>query len=293
MQLTHEGVPRTRCRQIGENDLEGLIGLLTRGYPKRTRSYWTHAMQQLARRETPAAYPRFGYLLELDGMPIGVILMIYSTHIAHGNAHVRCNVSTWYVDPRHRAYASLLIAFAIRHKEVTYINISPAVHTWPTIEAQGFRCYCSGEIIAIPALSPPVANTRVQEFDTSRDYGPSLSEEERDILVAHADYGCLSYIAIEQDKANPFAFLSRRSFHGILPTLQLVYCRDVRDFARLAGPIGRTLMKRGSLIVRIDSEGPLPGLTGKYYRGVRRYFKGPERPRIGDLTYSEGVLFGF
>ena len=53
-------------------------------------------------------------------------------------------------------------------------------------------------------------------------------------------------------------------------------------------------MRRGSLFVRLDAAGPLPGLVGKYIpdRG-RRYFKGPERPRIGDLTFSEGVLFGF
>src|SRR5262245_13253606 len=110
-QLTHEAVSRTRCRQIGENDLEGLIGL-TKAYPKRTRRNWTHAMQQLAMRETPAA-PRFGYLLEQDGMHVGIILLIFSTLNAHGKAHVKCNVSTWFVDPCHRAYGSLLIASAI------------------------------------------------------------------------------------------------------------------------------------------------------------------------------------
>ena len=251
-------------------------------------------MQQLARRETPAPYPRFGYVLELDGTQIGVILLIFSTQNAQGKAHVRCNISSWYVDPRYRAYASLLIAAAVRHKDVTYVNISPAVHTWPVIEAQGFTCYCFGEIMAFPALSPPVANTCVHEFDTRRDYGPTLSEEERDILVAHVDYGCLAYIVTEKRKASPFAFLPRRSLRGIVPTLQLVYCRDVRDFARFAGPIGRALMRRGSLFVRLDATGPLPGLVGKYIPDHgRKYFKGPERPRIGDLTFSEGVLFGF
>jgi hypothetical protein len=37
----------------------------------------------------------------------------------------------------------------------------------------------------------------------------------------------------------------------------------------------------------------LPGLVGKYFpdRGYPKFFKGSERPRIGDLTYSELVLF--
>ena len=262
--MTHDTPPRIRCRPIGDADIEGLIELLSKGFPNRTRGYWARAMQQLARRETPAPYPRFGYVLELDGTQIGVILLIFSTQNARGKAHVRCNISSWYVDPRYRAYASLLIAAAVRHKDVTYVNISPAIHTWPVIEAQGFTCYCSGEIMAFPALSPPVANTCVHEFDTRRDYGPTLSEEERDILVAHVDYGCLAYIVTEKRKAIPFAFLPRRSLRGIVPTLQLVYCRDVRDFARFAGPIGRALMRRGSLFVRLDAAGPLPGLVGKY-----------------------------
>ena len=290
----HDTRPRIRCRPIGDADIEGLIELLTKGFPNRTRGYWARAMQQLARRETPASYPRFGYMLELDGTQIGVILLIFSMQNARGKAHVRCNISSWYVDQRYRAYASLLIAAAVRHKDVTYVNISPAVHTWPVIEAQGFTRYCFGEIMAFPALSPWVANTCVREFDARHDYGPTLSEEERDILVAHVDYGCLAYVVTENRKASPFVFLPRRSLSGIVPTLQLVYRRDVRDFARLAGPIGRALMRRGSLFIRLDAAGPLPGLVGKYIpdRG-RKYFKGPERRRIGDLTFSESVLFGF
>lgn len=292
MELRRDALPRIRCRQIGENDLDGLTAMLTKAFPKRTRSYWLHAIHQLAARETPASYPRFGYLLENGGKQVGVVLLIFS--VQNGNSRVTCNASSWYVDPDYRAYAGLLISTAHRHKDVTYINISPDVTTWPTIEAHGFQCYCSGEIIAIPALSLPAADTRVYEFDANCDYGLALNKEERNTLVSHAGYGCLVYIAIEQGRAIPFVFMPRRSFRGILPTLQLVYCRDVLDFARLAGPIGRMLLKRGSLFVRLDAEGPLPGLAGIYFRDRgRRYFKGPNRPRIGDLTFSEGVLFGF
>jgi len=77
-----------------------------------------------------------------------------------------------------------------------------------------------------------------------------------------------------------------------VPALQLIYCRDIRDFVRLAGPIGRAMVRRGKLLVCLDADSPLPGLVGKYFagRGSPRYFKGAERPRIGDLTYSEIVL---
>ena len=48
---------------------------------------------------------------------------------------------------------TLLTKIAQRHKEVTYLNISPATWTWPIIEAQGFSSYCSGLFFSIPALS--------------------------------------------------------------------------------------------------------------------------------------------
>jgi hypothetical protein len=300
MQVTREKPPRVGCRPIRETDIGPLIELLIEGFPARTAANWALAMQRLAQREAPAPYPRFGYLLEVDDAPVGVILLIFSTQRDERGLHVRCNISSWYVKYLYRGYASLLSKAAIRHKEVTYTNISAVAETWPIIEAQGFTRYTSGQIAAFPALSPWAANSCVRQFQAAEDYGPTLSKEERNLLTAHLNYGCLAYVVMENGKANPFVFLPRRINllprrinRGIVPALQLVYCRDVRDFVRLAGPIGRALARRGMLLVVLDAPGRLPGLVGKYFpdRGHRRYFKGTEPPRIGDLTYSELVLF--
>jgi hypothetical protein len=285
---------RVRCRQILAADAASVIELLMRGFPARTRGYWDRAMQRLAQRPTPASYPRFGYLLETDRAVVGVILGIYSARYENGKARVRCNYSSWYVDPWYRSYGSFLITAATRQKEVTYTNLTPAHNTWPIIEAQGFACYCFGQFIAVPSLNTRVANTSVHRFDAHHDYGPTLRDDERDILISHVACGCLAYIVTESDEAHPFVFLPYRIASGIVPTLLLVYCRDTTDFVRFAGPIGRALLRNGNVLVNIDAVGPLPGLVGKYFphRGWRRYFKGPDRPRLGDLTYSELVLFG-
>jgi hypothetical protein len=45
--------------------------------------------------------------------------------------------------------------------------------------------------------------------------------------------------------------------------------------------------------VIIDSNGPIPGLVGKYVGDkLPKYFKGPDRPGFGDLAYTEAVMFG-
>jgi hypothetical protein len=72
----------------------------------------------------------------------------------------------------------------------------------------------------------------------------------------------------------------------------LIYCRAVDEFVRFARPIGWWLALRGKPLVVIDSNGPIPGLIGRYYgENQPKYFKGPERPRCGDLAFTESVMF--
>ncbi|UZX13087.1 GNAT family N-acetyltransferase [Methylocystis sp. MJC1] len=275
---------------IDEPDAPALAKLLAKGFPERTIDYWSHALEALARRDAPAGYPRFGYLLEHEGAPVGVILMIFTQL---GADKIRCNISSWYVEEAYRGYASLLIAAAVRHRDVTYINTSPAPHTWRVIEAQGFRRYCNGQMLTIPALSRWAANARVKPFDALRDYGDSLSSQERALLTAHAERGCLALIVHEKRDAHPFVFLPRRVLKGLVPTQQLIYCRNLADFQRFAGPLGRDLLRRGHPTVLLDATEKIPGLFGIYLpdRGPK-YFKGPERPRLGDLAFCESVIFG-
>ena len=68
----------TRCREIGEADLESVAGLLVRGFPHRSRDYWLVGLNRQATRTVPQGYPRYGYLLEHEGNAVGVLLLIYT-----------------------------------------------------------------------------------------------------------------------------------------------------------------------------------------------------------------------
>src|SRR5215813_5236749 len=118
--------------------------------------------RQAARRDVPQGYPRFGYMLDHQGSPVGVLLLIYSLREADGESAVHCNLSSWYVEPAFRNYAPMLTSIAQRHKDVSYFNISPAHWTWPIIEAQGFRAYCKGLFFSFPALSRKLPGASVK-----------------------------------------------------------------------------------------------------------------------------------
>jgi len=283
--------PKVRSRQINDADIDGVVDLLTRGFRVRTRAYWQRALEKLSSHQTPPGMPQFGYVLESGGDVVGVILLIFSSIPGRDASRMRCNVSSWYVEPAFRSHASLLISQATKFKNVTYMNISPALHTRPIVEAQGFARYSRGQFFAAPALSMSDPGGAATVIDVDMRPDACFERWELDLLSAHKEHGCLSLWGVTAERAHPFVFMPRLA-KGVIPCAQLIYCRDIRDFVRLARPIGRYLAVRGRPLVIIDSNGPIPGLVGKYVDGTApKYFKGPDRPRFGDLAYTEAVLF--
>jgi hypothetical protein len=283
---------RLRCRQITDVDAPSLVPLLASGFRTRSASYWSHALRVLADRDAPAGYPRFGYLLEAgDGVPAGVVLTIFHRRT---DGEIYCNISSWHVTKTLQGYASLLIAAALRHREVVYLNISPAESTWPIIEAQGFGRYCEGQMLAAPALSAVTRSARILAFDSCSDARSALPKDERALMREHVQkYACIGLVVQDGGETRPFLFLPRLVSLSPARTVQLVYCRNVADFSRYAGALGRALLRHGYLTALVDANGKLPGVAGRYFRNRGpKYFKGPRPPRLGDLSFCENVLFG-
>ena len=130
--------------------------------------------------------------------------------------------------------------------------------------------------------------------DTKAIEGLSASNVE--MLTRHARYGCLSLVCRTADgDVLPFILLPMRIRRGWIapPAMQLIYCRDLADYVQCAGAIGRRLLRHGKISVFSDSNGPVAGLVGFFRKARgRKYFKGPHRPRLADLTDTELVLYG-
>ena len=286
---------KPRFREIMESDLEAIGDLLTRGFARRSRQYWMRGLRHQGSRSLPQGAPRYGYLLEHQGTPVGCLLLIYSTKFIDGEAVTCCNVSSWYVDPEFRNYAALFASMTQKRKDATYFNVTPAHPTWPILEAQGFVAYCRGLFFSLPVLSRDDRGVRVEAITWDTPFIAGLSDQELAMLKRHSEYGCLSLVCRTAEEVLPFIFFSLRKRRGIipLPAMQLGYCRSIADFVGCAGAIGRYLLWRGKPIVIVDANGAVPGLAGTYSeaRG-RKYFKGPHQPRLGDLADTELAIYG-
>jgi hypothetical protein len=278
---------RINCREIGEDDFERLADLLANGFHQ-SREHWMRCLQRLREHTSPPGFPKYGYVLACNGDPVGVVLLIFLSVRVDGEIRIRCHVCSWYVEPDFRSYASMFAAYSLRWKDVTYINVAPAPHTLPILEAQGYVKYSRGWFAALPALCARSGGVSVRPAEP--DNYPE-NDSERQIVKDHTAYGCISLVCRAPTGNSPFIFM-RRSF-GRIPFAYLVYCRSIAEFVRCAGPLGRFLAWRGIPLVCLDANGPIPGLIGKYVDNHPKYFKGPDQPRAGDLTYSELVMFRF
>lgn len=291
---------RIQCREICAADVEQIASLLHVGFPERSRQHWMLTLDRLATHATPEGYPKFGYMLAIDGIPVGVLLIIFSSRVVAGETRIRGNVASWYVEPQFRSHATMLTSRALAHKNVTFLNITPARHTWPILEAQGFTAFGTGQFKAIAVLCAGPLGVRVTAVSADTAPGDDLSSADITLLLHHASYGCISVICTAARRRYPFVFLRRShewkstrvplSFE--LPHALLVYCRGLEEFVRFAGPLGRFLAWRGMPMVFIESNGPIRGLLGKFSTTGPKFVRGPYPPHIGDIAYTERVMFG-
>ena len=291
---------KIRCRQIESDDLDAVAALLCVGFADRDPAYWHRGFARHRDRGPPAGYPTYGFLIEAEGRIVGVLLTLHTRVRDAGHDSVRCNLSSWYVDPEFRAYGPMLDKMATRQDGVTYLNVTPAPHSWPMLEARHYRRYCFGQMLAVPALRRPRAGLSVQD---ARRPGAldALTPEDRALVRAHLDYGCVAYVCDDGRGARPLLFQRRtiglvpnlKTF-GQVPAMQLIYARDIDDAVLFAGPVGRRLLaSHGTPLLVIDADGPIPGLAGRYFAGrAPKYQRGVVPVRLGDLAYTELVLFG-
>jgi hypothetical protein len=278
-------------REILDSDFNSVIDLLALGFPN-SRRYWEVGFQRLRTRPAPSHMPRYGFLLEADGQPVGIILLISSFRHVGARQELFSNLSSWYVEPAYRTHATQLLRRALTNRQTTYLSISAATHVRPIYKALGFKAYSSGQVFAVPAIAGNKQKARTRIIPANRLEEVELEEWERQLLELQANYGCISFCCVSDRKIYPFVFLPR-IIRRFIPCAQLVYCRNTADLTDVAGRVGRYLLSRGHLFVLVDANGPIQGLPGKYFHNATpKYYKGAIAPMLGDLTETEATIFG-
>lgn len=265
------------CRQIVEGDFDTLVDIFMQAFPHHARDFWYLGLARMAALPTIEGVSRFGYGLEGEDGLVGALLTITSRR----GENIISNVSSWYVQEAYRAHATLLNVMATRLKHVTYLNISPAEHTWPMLRASGWTQYNFGRSAAFTALG--LDGGKVREKIPA-------DLPERALLEDHRKLGCISVVCENNGIVSPFVFKPRRLAHPPLPMLELIYCRDPCAFERCGAALGRYFLTRGCVGFILDGKSASP--VSRYVPGMEpRFYKGPRPPTLNDLAYTERVFF--
>jgi hypothetical protein len=280
-----------RCREITAEDFGAVAKLLCEGFPRRSEKYWRDGLQHLESLPVCKGFTKFGYKLEDKNDLVGVLLVLTSPATAEGEMPRR-NVSSWYVKPQYRLYGTLLSHFATA-QPANYIDIDPDPSTWDTIEVLGFQRFSKGTTICFPALNLRSQKSKIISYNAIGYVGSDLSSTETRILQEHYNFGCICLYCRTEFGTFPFVFRKRRLRRYLSPCAELIYCRDMDIFVKLAGSLGRYLASKGIFWVLLGANGSVDGLFGYYFPGkLPMYFKGQLTPRLGDLTYTEVAIFG-
>jgi len=272
-----------RCRAIDDADLPAVAGCLARNFRERGEAWWLRGLNRLRDRAAIDDAPRYGVLLEDNGYVAGVLLTIHAPHVK------LCNLSSWAIDPDYRQYAMQVDRAATRGKDVTYLNISPAEHTRRLISALGYVSLNEDTVLCAPWLSPPRPGVRVTPWTPDAP----LDGHEAQLARDHAQWGWTVLVVTENGRSRPFVF-QPKPLPGISRgTAQVLYAPSTDDLARLSGPIGRALLKRGVWLLKFDGAAVPKGVAGHVFRGrSARWAKGPNPPHLNDLSYTELAIFG-
>jgi hypothetical protein len=279
---------RPRARQIKDADLALLPQFFVRGLGKH-EAFFHRILAELKNRHSPDGYPRYGYVLECDGVIVGAILQIFAKMPPGSVPAIRCHVTTWHVEPRFRPFATLFFRKALTFQDVTYVNVSALPGTRSIIETQGFQTYSRGQFAAIPLISGIVARSGAKILPGDRAPQAAVEPGDCEVMSDHAKLGCMAVWCVSEGRAYPFVFLPR-FFKRVISGVQLIYCRDVKDVVRFSRPLGLYLASRGRFMIRIDANGPIPGLAGLFISGMQPRFCKGQAPRLGDLAYTQMVL---
>jgi len=277
-------LPNVVCRLIGEADLPAIAKLLAFNVAGRNFSWWRAGLARLALHQPPEGYPRFGYMLEAEGRPVGVHLLICSSQ----PGGVRCNASSWFVREEFRPFATMLMLRATRQLRGAYVNLDPGRKAVPIIEALGSRKISQGLYAAAPLFTRKSCDVHIEAWQDAR-----LPEADRRLLMDHTAFGCLGVWCHGRDGGQPLIFRRRWMIKRHLPCAQLIYCRSLETLEAAAPSIARMLASLGMPLLLIPTDRPLRRMPGRFFPAkLPVYCRGEPAPPVRDLTYTYAAVFG-
>lgn len=280
-----------KLQPIEDGCLDDASALLKRGFPERTPAFWDEGLARVTAHHKATNAGPIGQLLMVGDTAVGVILTIVSRR-GSGAAHREVvNLSSWYVDPKHRWLAARMLGNVTARASATYTDLTPSPESIRINESLGFAVASRGHRLFVLPLVALRRGGQGRVIPFERLAAGALPPEEHATLARHRELGCIAAALDTGARLHPLLF--QRVRRRGLPVARLLLVEERRLIADNIGAIARFLLRRGLpfLLVHADAHERMPGGI-VWNRTSPIQVRGEwERGRI-DCTFSELVFLG-
>jgi hypothetical protein len=260
--------------------------LLSRGFPDRPRAFWETSLGRLSayRRETNGR--PIGQLMIVDHKPVGVILTIGSRRRNGAQQRDVVNLSSWYIDEKHRWLAARMLSRVVADDSVTYTDLSPSPETMRLNERLGFQTAEQGVVLFFLPWTAVTGRGQGEVIPYERLPAGALASDDAVLLGHHSDLGCIAGALRTADGYHPLLFHTVR--RKGLPVARPVLAPSRQLIVDHIGPIAWFLLKRGAPFLALHGAPAAGGIP--WNRSASVQVKGRWEGDRVDHTYSEIVF---
>lgn len=277
---------------LSESNWTLAVDLLVEGFPERDRAFWEGGLANLRRYggNTAAGAP-LGFLFFEKQAVAGVLLTpAYLRRRADGSAQKIVNLSSWYVRPKQRWRAGLMLKTIIADPDVVYTDLTPTEKIQQMLPALGFAPINAGiELIFLPAAAltggwagaARPADPATWGFATAPDWAT---------IDAHRALGCVPLCL--DGPSGTCRIVYQKGHYSGATAASLVYVESHAKLRPALGALARHLLARGIMLLRLPAQNARVGL-GSVFRPRNIWFaKGDTFADRTDVLGSELTLFG-
>jgi hypothetical protein len=238
------------------------LALLNRGFPERPLAFWETAFERLQRLGTNAATGvPLGYLMRDGKRKTGVLLTPASVRsAADGRRALVVNLSSWYVEPSHRALAPHMLKSILCRHEAMYTDLTPSELVRKMLPSMGFVSINDGVLLTALPVAATLSSLGATVGDLTGSGDVHLSSDVWDLLEAHRRVGCIPAILTTAQDVVPIMFRPRM-LKG-LSAANVIYCENTTVFQKHLAAVARYLLRHG-IVVLVHDNLALPKRSGQ------------------------------
>lgn len=276
-------------RPIGFQSLDEALPVLTRGFPAAPAAFWEAGIGRLKQYGVTSPADRTGYLLDVEGNNVGIILTIPSTREKDEQSRPVINLSSWYIDERHRWRGPRMLQQVVACEATLFTDLTPTEPVRAMIGRFGFRNWTEGTLIFVLPLVALKPAKGAHVFPLHKFPSDAFAPSIQSMLADHAALGCIAAALWDGDVLHPLIF-SRTKRRGV-PIARLIYA-DSRALVKThIAAVARFLLREKFLLMAMNANAQ-ERIAGSFFTEwpAPAFFKGNTTPPQCDLAYSEYVF---